>query len=195
MGFFSCKNNCGEKFVGKVWYSKSGLEYSYQDNSKDTDELFIKVEKENDAFVVYYYDQEGKQDIDKFLVTCDDNVLKGQYNGHDIQMGVLENGNLLFNQDEIQSVGKQFQELGNLLNSAVETCLAGTGKCPLIGFLINYKVFKENKSSGSNPWNLASELRVKYKDVLREDDPPHLIKEETKKFINDVLAEIKNREY
>ena len=191
----SCKKNCSDTFAGRLWYSKEGIQNSFQDPNEKSSNILIKIEKENDALIVYYYDRAGKEDVDKFIVTCDNNVLKGQYNGQNVQIGLLENGNLLLNQFEIPSarnVLKKWEQTRT--DKGEEDCFNDYEHCQMAEFFIWYTIFKDNKQSGKLDFeNIKKEIGKKY-NAGNQGDIGFGDKDINKRFASDAINKIKANE-
>jgi hypothetical protein len=192
---------CGDYFAGKVWYlDKPGIKYSFQDkNSDHSGTIVIKVEKINDDFFVYYWDRTGVETVDKFKVTCDNNTLKGEYNGQNITMAIMENGNLLLNQYEIQSAGNRLKEWNRNKTKADEDAFYSDFEhSKFAGFLMWYDFFLTNTQTGEADYLLKTyraSMAKKYNTDNTGDIGIGKDKEINKKYHEDVIKKIEKNEY
>ena len=198
----SCSQNCGDRFIGKVWYSDKGIAFSFQDtNSKGSSTIIMKVEKENETFFVYYWDRSGKENVDKFVVTCDGNVLNGQYNGQNVILSISENGDLLINQYKIQSAGNILKEWNKNKTQKDEDELYNNFEhSQFASFLLLYDLFKSNnKAWENNKDEFYDEYHAsKAKEYNTENTGDIGIGKDkviNKKYRDDIIKKIEQNEY
>jgi hypothetical protein len=174
--------NCG-KFVNRVW-----MDFGCNN--------FVKVEKENGVFIVYYCDN-ARGNIDKFIATCNGNALKGDRNGQTMTMAVLESGNLLVNQTEIKSEVSVLEEWEKKKTKQDEEKLYNDFEHDNFAmFLTFYDFFKNNKNGG----DVTDAFRKHQKSMCEKyntsggDIGIGKDKDINQKYRNDVIAEIRANE-